>query len=96
MAGVNGNVDGLTAAELSRVLVLREFAYDHPLLDSRAAAAQTGFAALQGVRNTWYAGAWLRHGFHEDGVKSAHAVATGIARLGTVSARLPMAELAAA
>jgi predicted NAD/FAD-binding protein len=60
-------------------LVLREFAYDHPLLDGRAAVAQAGFVALQGVRNTWYAGAWLGFGFHEDGLASAHAVAASVA-----------------
>ena len=56
-------------------LVLRELEYDHPLLDGRAVAAQQGFAALQGARNTYYAGAWLGYGFHEDGLASAHAVA---------------------
>ena len=77
-------------------LTLREFEYSHPLQDGPALDAQTRFASLQGLRHTWYAGAWLGHGFHEDGLKSAHAVAAGIARLGAVSARLPMAELAAA
>ena len=56
-------------------LVLRELEYAHPLLDGRAVAAQQGFAALQGARNTYYAGAWLGYGFHEDGLASAHAVA---------------------
>jgi predicted NAD/FAD-binding protein len=61
--------------------VLREFEYAHPLLDARAVAAQRDIAALQGERRTWFAGAWLGHGFHEDGLASAHAVADGIARL---------------
>ena len=62
-------------------LTLREFEYSHPLLDGAAIAAQAKFSALQGVRHTWYAGAWLGHGFHEDGLKSAHAVAAGIESL---------------
>jgi predicted NAD/FAD-binding protein len=59
-------------------LVLREFEYDHPLLDGHAIAAQHEFAALQGRRRTWFAGAWLGYGFHEDGLASAHAVAEHI------------------
>ena len=60
--------------------VLQEFAYSHPLLDSAAVMAQGGIAQLQGQRHTWYAGAWLGYGFHEDGLVSAHAVADSIAR----------------
>jgi predicted NAD/FAD-binding protein len=58
--------------------VLQEFEYSHPLLDGRALQTQASFAALQGVRHTWYAGAWLGHGFHEDGLRTAHAVAAGL------------------
>ena len=60
--------------------VLREFAYDHPLLDAAAIQAQAAVNAMQGLRHTWYAGAWLGYGFHEDGLASAHAVAAGIDR----------------
>lgn len=61
--------------------VIDEFEYSHPLLDGRALSVQTSFAAVQGLRNTWYAGAWLGYGFHEDGLRSAHAVAQGVAAL---------------
>jgi predicted NAD/FAD-binding protein len=60
--------------------VLQEFEYSHPLLDGSAIAAQGALEHLQGVRHTWFAGAWLGYGFHEDGLASAHAVAQAIAR----------------
>jgi uncharacterized protein len=76
--------------------VLQEFEYSHPLLDGRALAAQAGFAVLQGQRHTWYAGAWLGYGFHEDGLRSAHGVATGISARSAAVAADRAAERAAA
>lgn len=58
--------------------VLRDLAYAHPTLTSDAVAAQAALAALNGTRGTWFAGAHLRHGFHEDGVVSALRVATAL------------------
>lgn len=49
--------------------------FDHPVFDNAAVAAQPRLAAMQGRRNTWFAGAHLGHGFHEDGLASAVAVA---------------------
>ena len=46
--------------------------------DPAALAAQVQIAALQGRRNTWFAGAHLGHGFHEDGLASAVRVARGL------------------
>lgn len=54
---------------------LRRFTYDHPLLDQPAIDAQARLPALQGHRQTWFAGAWTGYGFHEDGLKSALRVA---------------------
>ena len=39
--------------------------------DARAVALQPEVARLDGVRRTWYCGAYWRFGFHEDGVVSA-------------------------
>ncbi|RPH44593.1 MAG: FAD-dependent oxidoreductase [Burkholderiales bacterium] len=55
--------------------VLATFDYSHPVFDGGAIAAQRRLPAIQGVRNTWYAGAWTGWGFHEDGLKSGLAVA---------------------
>ncbi len=43
----------------------------HPIYDPASVAAQPKIAALQGHNNTWYCGAYNRHGFHEDGLASA-------------------------
>jgi predicted NAD/FAD-binding protein len=67
------------AIEPAAHTVINEFEYSHPLLDARAVHAQEAIARRQGRHATWYAGAWLGYGFHEDGLKSAHAVAASIA-----------------
>lgn len=56
-------------------LVFSEHAYDHPQFDGPAIAAQQRFNAVQGVRRTWFAGAWLGYGFHEDAVRAGLRVA---------------------
>jgi predicted NAD/FAD-binding protein len=35
--------------------------------------------AQNGTRNTWFCGAWMRNGFHEDGFASAVTVAEAMA-----------------
>jgi uncharacterized protein len=61
-------------ADLDPSRVLARAVYHHPLYTTAAAAAQARWKELNGVRRTWYAGAWWGWGFHEDGVKSALAV----------------------
>jgi predicted NAD/FAD-binding protein len=57
--------------------VIAEFEYSHPVFDMAAIAAQGRLPALQGRSHLWFAGAWTRYGFHEDGLMSALAVAQG-------------------
>lgn len=61
--------------------VQRVIDYEHPLFDAEAVGAQRDMWRIQGVRRTWFAGAWLGYGFHEDGLQSGLEVAE---RLGTV------------
>jgi len=61
-------------------LVQGEFHYAHPLFDRRAIAAQARLDALQGLRDTWYCGAWTGRGSHEDGLVSGLAVAAALQR----------------
>jgi predicted NAD/FAD-binding protein len=61
--------------------VLASFDYAHPVFDAGAVAAQTLLGDLQGVRNTWFAGAWTGYGFHEDGLTSGLTVAAALSAL---------------
>jgi predicted NAD/FAD-binding protein len=54
------------------------FAYAHAQFDLESVAAQQGLAAIQGLSNTWYAGAYLGYGFHEDGLQSGLNVAAAL------------------
>lgn len=58
--------------------VLARFDYAHPLFDGPAIAAQAQLATLQGQDGVWFCGAWGGYGFHEDGLKSALAVANAL------------------
>jgi predicted NAD/FAD-binding protein len=51
--------------------VLAVMDYSHPVLDRAAVTAQARVEALNGQRHTYYCGAHLRFGFHEDGLVSA-------------------------
>ncbi|OOY13905.1 cyclopropane-fatty-acyl-phospholipid synthase [Thioclava marina] len=62
----------------------------HPVFDRAALRAQEQIQAIQGQNRTWYAGAWLRHGFHEDGFASAVRVARALNR-----GAIPASELEA-
>ena len=50
---------------------IARFAYEHPVLDHWAVAAQKKLPSIQGLDRVWCCGAWTGYGFHEDGLKSA-------------------------
>jgi predicted NAD/FAD-binding protein len=61
--------------EIAAQHVIGEFEYAHPVFDLAAIRAQAQIAALQGRQHTWYCGAWMGYGFHEDGLKAGLSVA---------------------
>jgi predicted NAD/FAD-binding protein len=50
--------------------VIAELAYAHPRFDFPALRAQARLPEISGADRIWYAGAYHRHGFHEDGLWS--------------------------
>lgn len=58
--------------------VIRRIQYAHPVFDQAAIEAQRRLPQIQGRSHVWFAGAWTRYGFHEDGLMSAIAVTEGL------------------
>ncbi|WP_120503864.1 NAD(P)/FAD-dependent oxidoreductase [Sulfitobacter mediterraneus] len=56
-------------------LIYDQKTFRHPVFDTAALNAQQQLRDLQGQNNTWFAGAYTRHGFHEDGFASAARIA---------------------
>lgn len=56
----------------------------HPVFDLGALEAQRAVAAMNGTSGTWFCGAWMKNGFHEDGLASAADVAGAILARGAV------------
>ncbi len=62
------------SAAIDPARVLRTMRYAHPVHTHEALAAQRRRTQIQGLRRTWFAGAYWGWGFHEDGMRSAAAV----------------------
>ena len=56
-------------------LIYDQKTFRHPVFDAAALAALKQLTEIQGQNNTWFAGAYTRHGFHEDGFASAVRIA---------------------
>ena len=66
------------ASPIDPATILGSYDYDHPVFDLPAIAAQNQLPRLQGQHRTWYAGAWMRYGFHEDGYQAGLAAAKSL------------------
>ena len=70
------SLNPLTAIDPSKVL--GQYHYTHPVFDLAAIQAQRRMGQLQGLQHTWFAGAWMGYGFHEDGYKAGRSAAQAI------------------
>ena len=58
--------------------VIEYIDYEHPLLTQKAIHAQKHYSEINGQNNTYFAGAYWKNGFHEDGLYSANQVANAM------------------
>ena len=59
-----------TTRPIKEELIWDEVTLQHPVYDLEAIAAQEAAAAMNGTNRTWFCGAWMKNGFHEDGLSS--------------------------
>lgn len=64
--------------EIPGAHILGEYNYAHPVFDLAAMAAQARVPLLQGQQHTYFCGAWMGYGFHEDGLKAGLGVARSL------------------
>ena len=67
--------------------IIDRFVYSHPVFSLDSVEAAERIQSINGLNRTWFAGAWLGNGFHEDGVVSGRSVADSINAMPTPRAR---------
>ena len=67
-----------TKREIRQDKIYDQVTLRHPVYNLAALAGQDELRRINGTQNTWFCGAWMRHGFHEDGLASAMDVVAGI------------------
>ncbi|SEK58205.1 NAD(P)/FAD-dependent oxidoreductase [Pacificibacter marinus] len=69
------------ATPIDEAKIYDETTLYHPVFDNAALNAQQTIQSINGDNRTWFAGAYLRNGFHEDGFHSAVQVAEKMDRV---------------
>lgn len=76
-----------TDREIDPAKIYDTATFNHPVFDTAALEAQTQIQAWNGTNRTWFCGAWMRNGFHEDGLATAYEAADAlVARSGLLVA----------
>jgi hypothetical protein len=64
--------------EIEEKLVFDKHTFSHPIFGPSSDEGKKMVTHIQGKKNTWYCGAYLGNGFHEDGIRSASKVASAM------------------
>lgn len=64
--------------EIEEKLVFDKHTFSHPVFGPSSDEGKKMVTHIQGKKNTWYCGAYLGNGFHEDGIRSASEVASAM------------------
>ncbi|MEL6952479.1 MAG: FAD-dependent oxidoreductase [Pseudomonadota bacterium] len=67
-----------TRRPIDEALIYDTKTFHHPVYDLAAQAAKDVIHSMNGLNRTWFCGAWMKNGFHEDGYASALDVVDGI------------------
>lgn len=67
-----------TTRQIDESLIWDEVTLRHPVYDLAAIEAQKQATVMNGTNRTWFCGAWMKNGFHEDGLSSAYDVVTAL------------------
>jgi predicted NAD/FAD-binding protein len=71
---------------INEALIYDQVTLRHPVYEVAALAAQKQVQAFNGRNKTWFCGAWMKNGFHEDGLSSAVDVAERLNAIGNPQA----------
>lgn len=61
--------------------IIESFNYSHPVFSLDSVAAVQKIESFNGLNRSWFAGAYMGNGFHEDGVVSGRRIADAINRM---------------
>ena len=70
--------------QIREELIHDTYTFRHPVFDTAALQAQDAIRGFNGTNNTWFCGAWMKNGFHEDGISSAVDVVEAITARGAL------------
>ena len=54
--------------------IIKKIDYEHPVFSTESILAQSKMNSVQGRENVYFSGAWMRYGFHEDGILSTKII----------------------